>query len=172
MAFRQVAREPEVFDIDWGDRFELSPWTEDKTDDIAEFLLRTGAQSFTELEECRDGTPESARHYVTRARKYVKEQLANDHVGYVASSLVYDKTTGELIAVCLCCGWSVYHLEVHPAYQRQGIATRMLKHALTVHARHGSPEFHLWRHDDSPGVRLYERLGFASTGEIEGSPDS
>ena len=104
---------------------------------------------------------------MTRARKRVREELEGDKVGYAASSLVYDKTTGRLIAVCLCCGWSVYHIEVHPSYQRQGIATRMLKRALTVHAKHGSPEFHLWRHDNSPGAGVYEKLGFVPTGQVE-----
>jgi len=170
MASRQVARTPEVFEVEWGDRFQVVPWTQDKTEDIARFLLNTGTRSFAELRECADGTLESARRYVTRARKYVSAELGNDEVGYAASSLVYDTTTRELIAVCLCCGWSVYHVEVHPAYQRQGLATRMLKRALTVHARHGSPEFHLWREDDSAGVRIYEELGFVPTGEIEPPP--
>jgi len=167
MVFRQVARKPEVFEVDWGDRFEVLPWTEDKTEDIAQFLLSTGTRSFAELSECADGTPESAWHYVTRVRKYVREELGGDEVGYEASSLVYDRRTHQLVAVCLCCGSNVYHIEVHSSYQRRGIATRMLKRALSVHARHGSPEFHLWRDDDSPGARLYERLGFVPTGMVE-----
>ena len=167
MPFRQVARRPEVFDVEWEERFQVLPWTEDRTEDIAQFLLSTGTQSFAEVRECADGTPASARHYVTRARAYVRDELNGDEVGYAASSLVYDRTAGKLIAVCLCCGSSVYNIEVHPDYQRQGLATRMLKRALTVHAEHGSPEFHLWRHDESPGVRIYERLGFVPTGEVE-----
>ena len=167
MAFRQVARRPEVLDVQWEDRFELLPWTEDRTEDIASFLLSTGTQSFAEVREGADGTPGAARRYVTRARAYVRDELNGDELGYAASSLVYDRGAGKLIAVCLCCGCSVYCLEVHPDYQRQGLATRMLKRALAVHAEHGSPEFHLWRHDDSPGVRIYERLGFVLTGEVE-----
>ena len=167
MAFRQVARTPEAFEVEWSERSEVLPWTEDKTEEIARFLLSTGTQSFAELAECADGSPESARHYVTRARRYVREQLDNDQVGYAASSLVYDRATGKLIAICLCCGSSVYHIEVHPAWQRQGLAMRMLKRALTVHAEHGSPEFDLWRDDDSPGAALYEKLGFVPTGNVE-----
>ena len=105
---------------------------------------------------------------MTRARKYVTEERGGDAVGYAASSLAYDKTIGTLVAACLCCGGSVHHLGVHPAYRGRGIATRMLKHALTVHAQHGSPEFHLWRKDDSDGVQLYRKLGFQPTGEVEG----
>ena len=170
MAFRQVARKPEVFEIDWGDRFRVLPWTEDKTEDIAQFMLGTGTQSFTELEECADGTAESARHYVTRARKYMEGRPDAD-LGYAASSLVYNTTTSKLAAVCLCCGVSVYFLEVHPDHQGQGLATRMLKRALSVHAEHGTVEFHLWRNDDSPAVPVYEKLGFLPTGEVEEPPD-
>jgi GNAT superfamily N-acetyltransferase len=171
MAFRQVARQPAVFRIDWEDRFEVLAWAEDKTDDIAAFLLGTGTKSFADLRECADGSPASARRYVTRAREYMTNKPDAD-VGYAASSLVYDRTTRELVAVCLCCGCSVYAIEVHPAFQRQGLATNMLKRALSIHARHGTPEFHLWRDDDSPGVRAYERLGFTPTGEVEDPPDS
>lgn len=171
MAFRQVARKPGVFDIQWGDRFEVLPWTEDKTEDIAQFLLSTGTQSFTDLQECANGTPESARHYVTRARKYMKGKPDAD-LGYLASSLVYDTATNKLVAICLCCGASVYDIEVHPDFQRQGLATNMLKRALTVCAQHREPEFHLWRKDGWPGAKVYEKLGFIPTGEVEDPPDA
>jgi hypothetical protein len=87
MAFRQVARKPAAFEIDWEDRFDVLPWTEDKTEDIAQFLLNAGTRSFAELSECADGTPESARRYVTRARKYMQEELHGDEVGYAASEV-------------------------------------------------------------------------------------
>ena len=167
--FRQVARRPQAFPVDWGDRFEVLPWTEDKTGEIGEFLLRMGAESFADIPECADGSPASAMRYVTRAIEY---ERADPHraAGFAASSLVYDKTTNKLIAVCLVCGTGVYHLEVDPAYRRRGIATNMLKRFLSVHAERGTPEVHLWRNDDSPGVRVYERLGFAPTGEVEDPP--
>jgi len=166
MTFRQAARKPEAFEIGWGDRYAVSPWTEEKTEGIAQFLLGTGTQSFTELKECADGTLESARHYVTRARKYMEGKSGAD-LGYSASSLVCDTATSDLVAVCLCCGSSLYFIEVHPDYQRQGIATNMLKRALTVCAEHGVVQFDLWRNDDSIGVPVYERLGFVLTGETE-----
>ncbi len=166
MAFRQVARKAERFEVDWGERFRVLPWREDRTDEIARFLLGTGTQSFAELEECADGTPESARHYVTRARAYMQGKPDAD-LGYAASSLVSDTLTGQLMAICLCCGPSVYFIEVHPDYQRQGVATRMLQRALTVCAERGIAEFDLWRNDDSVGVPLYDRLGFQPTGATE-----
>ena len=69
--------------------------------------------------------------------------------------------------MCLCCGPRVYFLEVHSDLQRQGLATNMLKHALTVYAEHGVARFDLWRYDGSAGVPVYERLGFELTGEVE-----
>ena len=72
MAFRQAARKTEAFNVQWDDQFSALPWSEDKTDDIAAFLLSTGTKSFAEVEDCSDGTPEAARHYVTRALKCMK----------------------------------------------------------------------------------------------------
>ncbi len=166
MAFRQVARKPEAFAVDWGNQFKVLPWTEDKTEDIAQFMLGTGKQSFAELLECADGTPESARHYVTRALKHMEGKPDAD-LGYAASSLVYDTTTSQLVAVCLCCGPSVYFIEVHPEFQRRGMATNMLKRALAVCAEYSVAQFDLWRNDDSVGIPVYERLGFELTGEVE-----
>ena len=166
MAFRKVIRISEEFEVDWADRFSVLPWTEDKTEDIAQFMLGTGTQSFAELEECADGTPASARRYVTRARTYMQDK-PDAGLGYSASSLVYDTDTRKLVAVCLCCGASVYFLEVHPDFQRQGLATNMLKRALTVCAQHGVKEFHLWRCDDTTEAKLYEKLEFDLTDETE-----
>jgi ribosomal protein S18 acetylase RimI-like enzyme len=166
MAFRKVIRKSEELDVDFADRFTVLPWTEDKTEDIAQFMLGTGTQSFAELEECADGTPASARHYVTRARTYM-QGTPDAALGYAASSLVYDTTTSKLVAVCLCCGASVYFVEVHPDFQRQGLATKMLKRAVTVCAQHGVKEFHLWRCDDTTEAKLYEKLGFQWTEETE-----
>ena len=167
MAFRKVVRTTEVFDISWDDGLAVTPWTDDASQRIADFLHGTGSKAFAELSECSDGSRKSALHFVTRARRYMADQPDRD-TGYASSSLVCDTETGELIAVCLCCGPSVYHIEVAPSYQRQGLAMRMLQRALTVCAEHGVPEFHLWRCDGTPGARLYEKLGFQWTNETEG----
>lgn len=54
MVFRCVARLPEVFEVDWDDRFNSLPWREDKTEDIGQVLLNTETQSFAELAEWSD----------------------------------------------------------------------------------------------------------------------
>jgi len=79
-----------------------------------------------------------------------------------------DKQTGELIAVCLCCGPSLYYIEVPPSHQHQRIATRMLERALTVGAGRGVREFHAWRCDGTHEAKLYGRVGFRWTDETEG----
>jgi len=167
MAFRKVTRATEAFDVSWGDEFDVAPWTEDASQRIADFLYGTGSKAFTELSECSDGTRQSALHYVTRARKHMADKPERD-TGYACSSLVTDKRTGELIAVCLCCGPSVYHIEVAPSHQRQGVAARMLRRALAVCAARGSEEFHSWRCDGTPEAKLYDKLGFQWTDETEG----
>jgi ribosomal protein S18 acetylase RimI-like enzyme len=167
MAFRKVIRRTERFSVTWEASLAVSPWTDDASQEIAGFLYGTGSKAFAELSECSDGTRESALHFVTRARTYMARRPHRD-LGYACSSLVTDTRTGRLVAVCLCCGPSVYHLEVAPSHQRQGIATRMLQRALTVCAEQGVDEFDLWRCDGTPEAALYEKLGFQWTDETEG----
>lgn len=163
---QKVARAPQVYRVHWDARFKVLPWTEDKTPDIAEFLFGTGTQCFTDVPECADGTRESATRYVTRAIEYCRSN-GTTQISADASSLVYDKGTGQLVAVCLACGTNVYHIEVAPAHRRQGIGMKILKRFLTVHARHGSPQVHNWCAEKSPEAALCQRLGFVLTGEVE-----
>jgi len=87
------------------------------------------------------------------------------------SSLVFDKASGSLVGVCLVCGGDgqcgVYHIEVAPEFRRRGIARNMMKRALSVLAERGVPLLDLWCCDGSPGLLLYEELGFTATGETE-----
>ena len=170
MAFRQMARESEVFEVEWPEPFAVRSWADADTEEIAEFLLGTGSKAFADLWECADGSSASARNYVTRTRDYMRAR-PDAALGDAVSSLVSDNSTGRLVGLCLCCGPSVYHTEVHPDYQRRGIATCMLKRALTVCAERGVPRLDLWRNDDSMGRPVYERLGFALTGAVEGEDE-
>jgi len=166
MAFRKVVIKPTQFEVEWEDTFEVLPWTGDRTEEIGHFLFSTGTKRFAECSDCRDGSAKSANYYVARALEYMKDKPGRE-LGYAASSLVVARESGKLIAVCLCCGASVYHIEVHPDYQRRGIATRMLQHALSVCAKRGVSEFHLWRHDGAAPAKLYEKIGFVDTDETE-----
>jgi GNAT superfamily N-acetyltransferase len=163
-----MMRETAAYYVDWDSRFEILPWTEEKTEEIGKFLFENGHKS--DLQECKEESLEASIWYVTRAIKYYKQHPPYES-GFAASSLVYDKETGELVAVCLlgsgpkCSG--VYDIFVAPGYRRQGIARNMLKRALTVLAEKGVDRLDLWRHDESPGSSLYDELGFKPTGEAE-----
>jgi len=96
---------------------------------------------------------EDVRHYSAQCND---ETLA-------ASTLVYDRATNELIGVCLV-SWegtfpAVYSIAVHPTYRRRGIATNMLKRALSVlHGRH--PILRLYVMQGNEAEAAYAALGF------------
>ena len=169
MAFRRVMRTVEPADVGWPADLRVAPWAEDKSKAIGRFLHRVGAELCS---ECNDGTLESAIRYVDRAIAYYREH-GPDYlaVGFASSSLVYDRETGELVAVCLLGAnaefGGIYHLEVDSRYQRRGIATRMICRAMSVLVEHSIPLIETWRNDDAPSAPLLEKLHFAPTGEVE-----
>ena len=173
MAFRQVAQPTKHVDVDWGDQFEISPDIVARKREVGQFLLRINADMSVEP-KCMDGTIEGATYYVERWLNYHKGEPDYDRflAGLDASTLVYDKHTGQLVAGCMVAGSSsgscaVYDILVDPAYRNQGIGTRMLHRALNVLCDKGFPELHLWRNDGERAAALYERLGFVPTGEVE-----
>lgn len=161
-----MARKPEVMSVSWPDDFRVEPWTEDSSKAVGRFLHRVGARLCS---ECRDGRLESAYYYSYRAFAHMKAcETPYFETAQQASSLVFDDHTDDLIAVCLICGegdhCGVYHLEVDPKYQRQGLARNMMKRALSVLAENQVPEMNLWYCEGSPGLSLYQELGFVHTG--------
>ena len=170
MAFRRVMRTAESVDVAWPRQLMVEPWAEDKSEAIGRFLHRVGAELCS---ECNDGTLKSAVYYVDRAIAYYMENDP-DHfrIGFAASSLVFDRNTGELVAVCLLGAneefGGIYHLEVDPSHQRRGIATCMIGRAMSALAEHGIPQIESWRNDDAPSAPLFEKLEFGLTGEVEG----
>ena len=169
MAFRRMIKKPEPSVVTWPAGLSIDPWTEGKSKAIGRFLHRVEADL---CDECSDGSLASAIYYAGRAIAYQK-RIGSPYydAAQAASSLVSEAATGEMIAACLVCagedGCGVYHIEVDAAYQRRGMATAMLRHALNVLAERHVPLLDLWRCDDSPGARIYERLGFELTGETE-----
>ena len=173
MAFRQVAQPTKPVDVYWGDQFEISSDIVGKKREVGVFLLRINADMSVEP-RCMDGTVDGATYYVERWLDYHKSEpdYGRFVAGRDASTIVYDKCTGQLVAVCMVAGSSsgscaVYDILVDPAYRNQEIGTRMLHRALGVLHDKGFPELHLWRNDDDRAARLYERLGFVLTGEVE-----
>jgi ribosomal protein S18 acetylase RimI-like enzyme len=94
-----------------------------------------------------------------------------------ASTVVSLASSGAIVAVCLinACepdhirkvlhpGASVQHIVVAPDFRRQGIATKMVKRAMTVVADQ-RPRFDVWVEEDDEDERgLFESLDFVFTG--------
>lgn len=80
-----------------------------------------------------------------------------------ASTLIYDKDTGQLIANCRLClqdnQAAVYSIGVIPAYRGRGLATRMLQRALTE-LKGKYPLLRLYVMEGNDAESVYLNLGF------------
>ena len=170
MAFRQVARDTAQFDIQWPEECEPSAISEANAPEIGAFLHRLEHPLHR---SCEQGTLKGATYYVTRLFDYHRNDT-NFPLSLSCSTLARDTATGCIVGVCMVGGggpegkdFGIYDILVNPAYRNRGIASGMIRRALTVLAEHGVPSFYLWRNDDSLAVPLYERLGFVPTGQVE-----
>jgi GNAT superfamily N-acetyltransferase len=170
MAFRQVDRATERFDFAWPDGFAAEPVFETDAGEAGAFLLRIGHPL---RPECEPGTLAGATFYVTRLFDYHRGDL-NYPLALEASTIVRGTGDGTVVGVCFVGGggrsgqeFGVYDVRVAPGLQGHGIGTRMPQRALSVLADQGVERLHLWRNDDCPARRLYERLGFTPTGAVE-----
>lgn len=80
-----------------------------------------------------------------------------------ASTLIYEKNTGQLIANCRLClqdnQAAVYSIGVMPTYRGRGLATRMLKRALSV-LKDKYPVLRLYVMEGNDAESVYLNLGF------------
>lgn len=82
-----------------------------------------------------------------------------------ASTLVYDKDTGQLVATCRLClqdnQAAVYSIGVIPAYRGRGLATRMLQRALAS-LKDEYPLLRLYVMEGNDAESVYYNLGFVT----------
>lgn len=76
-----------------------------------------------------------------------------------------EEITGSVCTVCMDddrarLGGMIWHLAVHPDFQRRGIGQRLLREAQRKAARRGINCFEAWTRDDTGTLRWYESLGF------------
>jgi ribosomal protein S18 acetylase RimI-like enzyme len=85
-----------------------------------------------------------------------------------ASSVVYDRITGEIVGVCLISLWEglplVYSIAVLSQHRGMGLATAMLDRALTV-LEPDFPVLRLFVTTGNQAEQLYRKRGFLSGGE-------
>lgn len=161
-----MVRATERFEVKWDEQFEVVALSEDRKMDIARLYHRTSAPLYG---KDKGGNLDECLHDVNR---YLDYHRSNElfPLFLKGSTLVYDKNSGQLIAVCLMAGSQteghVFNVFVHPSFRRRGIATRMLKRALTIYSdTHDKVD--LETEEDGVGRQVYEKLGFVSTGLLE-----
>ncbi|WP_240547904.1 GNAT family N-acetyltransferase [Paenibacillus lignilyticus] len=81
-----------------------------------------------------------------------------------ASSLVYDRAASQLVGFCLISSQdempAVYTIAVAPSHQGRGIATKMLRRALTALKQQDYPLLRLYVMQGNDAESVYHQLGF------------
>ena len=172
--FRATGKPTRQIDVDWGDRYEVSSDIEGRMEEVAEFMVRIAAPIKVSDPKSHSKTIEGTRHHIQRWFNYERNERPNERFerALKASTLVYDKDAGQMVAVCMVGGWkdvaSIYEWYVDPAYDRKEMIRKMTDRALSILAELGISQLTVWREDDEPDAEMIEDLGFDFTGEVEG----
>ena len=141
---RCMIRPTETFNIKFEDKYETLAPSKTYITKIATLFKEAFAGGVGEDGQLSKG------EYKEALMVYFKEN-AGEEILETASTLIYDKETKEVIAACLISLWegwpNVYDIAVKPSYQGKGLASRMMKKALTV------------LKEEYPVVRLFVTLG-------------
>lgn len=172
MSFEMIRRSAK-FEIDWGDKLVAGPLLESRKEAIGEFYHSIKCPLY-HLPE--GGTVEQGILEVDRWLDYHRKH-GDVKLALRASTIVSLASSGAIIAVCLinACppdhirkvlhpSAGVQHIVVAPDFRRQGIATKMVRRAMTVVADE-RPKFDVWVEEDDVDERgLFESLEFVFTG--------
>lgn len=161
---RWMHRPTDHFEVEWNEELRIeSPQIEDNGMGAKRFILEE------QIAECNyasfDGSLEA-----TRRKKFAYEDfIPSEEPNYTneelltASTLVYDKKSGQLIANCLLGLQddyaAVYSIGVIPAYRGKGIATLMLKRGLNL-LKDKYPILRLYVMEGNDAESVYLNLGF------------
>lgn len=163
---RWMQRPTEIFSHDWEESYTvLQPEIIIENDkrrlksdrEIGHFLYKSFAGGI----ESTRRNQQSFQDYITNLEYYAYE--CNEHT-LAASTLVYDKQTHALIGVCLVSMQdsfpAVYEIAVLSGYTGRGIATYMLKRALTILKQQQFPVLRLYVMQGNRAESVYYNLGF------------
>nr|WP_223285697.1 GNAT family N-acetyltransferase [Paenibacillus sp. PL91] len=132
----------------------------------------TGAKRFInedEIARCDFNSFAGGFEAVRRKKSSLQDFIPSEDPNFTneiltqASTLVYDKDTGQLIANCRLClqdnQAAVYSIGVIPTYRGRGLATRMLQRALTG-LKDKYPVLRLYVMEGNDAESVYLNLGF------------
>jgi ribosomal protein S18 acetylase RimI-like enzyme len=173
MSFEMVRRSAK-FAIDWADEFIAEPLVEPRKQQLGEFYHAIKCPLY-HLPE--GGTVEQGVFEVDRWLDHQREH-GDVELAMQASTIVSSGSSERIVAACLvnACepfeddrtflhlGASIQHMVVAPDFRRQGIATKMIRRAMTIVAD-DRPRFDVWvEKDDEAERNLFDKLDFVFTG--------
>lgn len=150
---RCMIRPTEEFEIIWNDDYKLVSPRKEHKDEIRELFV----EAFS-TERQNNSNAERQIQY------YFDENPENSLVNK-ASTLVYATKTNQLIGACLISNWeewpNVYDVAVKPSFQKKGLATNMIKRALTI-LKEQYPVLRLFVTLGNDAEMVYHKMGFLS----------
>lgn len=159
-ARRCMIRPTESFDVQWRDGLVLEGPSQAQAEEVATLLQAAFADSA--------GNRSNSREYNLKEVQDYFKYLAKSELVIRASTLVYEEETHKLIGACLVGMWEewplVYDVAVHPEHQGKGLASDMLKKALTV-LKGEYPVLRLFVTLGNGAETAYHKLGFLAGSE-------
>ncbi len=159
---RTMIRPTEIFDdIQWREDLVIKTPTIEDVADIGK-VLHESYKGGIQYEEFCNNTEEDE---IENSKMFLERYIATNSLQ--ASTLVYDRNTNELIAVCLAGKnkeddyefSKINEVAVKPAYRRQGIAENLIKRTLTI-LKNISPATKLDVSVGNAAEGLYYKMGF------------
>ncbi|WP_458123710.1 GNAT family N-acetyltransferase [Paenibacillus sp. Z3-2] len=161
---RWMQRPTDHFEIEWDSRVTV------KSLEIIED--ESGTRKYmneAEIAQCDldsfAGSLEATRRNKTSLADFIPDEDPNytNEILTQASTLVYDKETGQLIANCRLClqdnQAAVYSIGVRPAFRGRGLATQMLQRALNA-LKGEYPVLRLYVMQGNDAESVYLNMGF------------
>lgn len=153
---RCMVRPTEEFKAIWSDEYKIVSARKDHIDEISELFV----EAFGTGIEIQDKL--SFKQQNNSIRYYFNENPENSLVNK-ASTLIYHRKTNQLIGACLISIWEewplVYDVAVKSSFQNKGLATSMLKRALTI-LKQEYPVLRLFVILGNDAEMLYHKMSF------------
>lgn len=115
------------------------------------------------LQEAFRGTPDEQDAATYRGELMNYFTYHSDHDLLEASTMIWNHDHSELVGVCLVSNWEglplIYDIAVNPMYRGKGIATSMLRRAISI-LEEKYPVVWLFVTSGNEAERLYRKLGF------------
>ncbi len=157
-AARSMARPTETLNVSWPDIVQVAAPTERHLKQMAQLIFEVIYEPLTGLVPGRSSLESQVRKLQRGFKLFGASETLRQ-----ASSVVFDRESGEIIGVCLiglAQDWPlIYDIAVRPNFQGRGLGTSMLRHALTsLHPQY--PLLRLVVSMRNHAQSLYYSLGF------------